>query len=103
MNRFLILLFVFLSPGAAQAPIPSLHGVITDPSGATVPGALVQLRGPGGEQRAHTDATGAYSFPSLRPGKYTVRVIAKGFTVSQRQNFEITAPVTLDAQLTIQA
>jgi hypothetical protein len=103
MNRFLILLFLFLSLCAAQAPIPSLHGVITDPSGATVPGALVQLRGPGGEQRARTDAAGAYNFPSLRPGKYTVRVIAKGFTVSQRQNFEITAPVTLDAQLTIQA
>src|SRR5262250_3409044 len=103
MNRLLILLFVLLSICAAQAPVPSLRGTITDPSGAIVPGALVQLRGPGGEQRARTDATGQYVFPSLRPGKYLVRVIAKGFTVTQRQNFDISSAITFDAQLTIQA
>src|SRR5690349_20616372 len=102
MKRLLILLFLLLSLLSAQAPIPSLRGVITDPSGAIVPGALVQLRGPGGEQRARTDAAGQYVFPSLRPGKYVVRVIAKGFTVNQRQNFEINGPATFDAQLVIQ-
>jgi hypothetical protein len=86
----------------AQAP-PSLHGTITDPSGASVPAALVQLRGPGAEQRATTDNDGHYSFLTLQPGKYTVRVIAKGFTVNQRQNLEITAPSTLDVQLTIES
>src|SRR5215475_76033 len=103
MNRFLFLLFLFLSVCTAQTPTASLRGVITDPSGATVPGALVQLRGPAGEQRARTDATGQYVFPSLRPGKYLVRVIAKGFTVTQKQNFAINGPATFDAQLTIQA
>ena len=82
---------------------PSLRGVVTDPSGASVPDALVQLRGPGGEQRVRTDATGQYSVPSLRAGKYLVRVIAKGFSVSQRQNLEINGPTTLDVQLNIQA
>src|SRR5258708_8745117 len=103
MNRLLILLFLLVSLSNAQTPVPSLRGVITDPSGASVPGALIQLRGPGGEQRARTDASGQYVFPSLRPGKYLVRVIAQGFTVTQRQNFEIAGPVTLDTQLTIQA
>ena len=87
----------------AQTPPASLHGTVTDPSGALVPGALVQLRGPGPEQRATTGDKGQYSFITLQPGKYTVRVIAKGFTVGQRQNFEITSPQTLDVQLTIEA
>src|SRR5438046_1297388 len=88
----------------AQAPpAPALRGTITDPSGALVPGALVQLRGPGGEQRKPTDTSGQYNFPALRPGKYNVRVIAKGFSVSGRQDFEKNGPTTLDAQLTIEA
>ena len=60
----------------------SLRGVITDPSGALVPGALVQLRGPGGEQRANTNGSGEYGFAALPPGKYLLRVIVKGFAVS---------------------
>ena len=61
------------------------------------------LRGPGGEQRKTTGVDGQYAFPSLRAGKYNVRVIAKGFSVSGRQDFEINGPMVLDAQLTIQA
>src|SRR5712692_9230609 len=84
------------SLAAQTPPAASLHGVVTDPSGALVPDALVQLRGPGGEQRAKTDISGQYMFPALRPGKYLVRVIVKGFSVSQKQDFEITGPVSLD-------
>ena len=97
-------LLCLAAAGLAQTPpAPSLHGVVTDPSAAVVPGALVQLRGPGGEQRQTTNVSGEYSFPSLRPGKYLVRVIAKGFTVGQKQDVDISAPATLDMQLTIQA
>jgi len=101
----LLLCLCLLAPaGIAQtAPAPALRGTVTDPSGALVPGALVQLRGPGGEQRQTTGVDGLYNFANLRSGKYTVRVIAKGFTVSQKQNFEITAPMVLDAQLVIQS
>jgi len=86
----------------AQTPPASLRGVVTDPSGALVPGGLVQLRD-GGEQRASTDQSGQYVFPSLRPGKYLVRVIVKGFSVNQKQNFEIAGPTSLDVQLVIAA
>ncbi len=107
MKRTLLLclfLFCLAAAGLAQAPpAPSLHGVVTDPSGAIVPGALVQVRGPGGEQRQTTNDSGQYAFPSLGAGKYLVRVIAKGFSVTERQDFEITAPSTFDVQLTIKA
>jgi hypothetical protein len=77
--------------------------VVADPSGAVVPDALVQLRGTGGERRVRTDGYGRYSFRSLPSGKYLLRVIAKGFTVSQRKDFEIGGATTLDVQLTIEA
>ena len=100
----LLCLWTLAPAGHAQtATGPALRGTITDPSGALVPGALVQLRGPGGEQRKTTGEDGNYSFPALRAGKYNVRVIAKGFTVSGRQDVEINGPMVLDAQLIIQA
>ena len=81
----------------------SLRGTITDPSGAVIPDALIQIIGPGGQQRTTTDKKGKYEFATLTPGKYLVRVIAKGFTVSERNDFEILNPVVLDVQLTIEA
>src|SRR5271154_6998021 len=98
-----ISIFALLVSSLLQAQTASLRGTVTDPSGALVPGALIQLRGPGPEQRATSDDRGQYSFASLQPGKYTIRVIAKGFTVGQRQGYDITAPQTLDMQLTIEA
>ncbi|MGA3235649.1 MAG: TonB-dependent receptor [Bryobacteraceae bacterium] len=86
---------------AAQTPPASLRGAVTDPSGASVPGAEVLLRGPGREQRAITDDKGQYSFLTLAAGKYAVRVSAKGFTVSEKQDYDIASPQTLDVQLTI--
>lgn len=81
----------------------SLNGRVTDPSGASVPGALVQLLGPGGQKRASTNELGDYSFATLSSGKYTVRFIAKGFSVREQRGVEIRGPVTLDAMLKIEA
>ncbi|MEO7142138.1 MAG: carboxypeptidase regulatory-like domain-containing protein, partial [Bryobacteraceae bacterium] len=69
-----------------------------------VPGAIVQLLGPGGAQlRARTDNEGRYTVAAVPPGKYMVRVVAKGFSVTEKPDFDISAPAALDVQLTIQA
>ena len=103
MKRTLYLLALSLSLLAElSAQTPSLHGVVTDPSGALVPAATVQLRGPGGEQHKTTDGSGQYSFPSLRPGKYTVRIAGKGFAIFEKTELDVTAPTVLDVQLQIQ-
>jgi carboxypeptidase family protein len=99
MHR-LSLLLALLAPAWAQ-PSPSLRGTVTDPAGARIAGALIQLRGPAREQRATTDHTGQYAFPSLAPGKYQVRITAKGFTAAQKKDFDIQLPQILDAQLAI--
>jgi hypothetical protein len=92
---------VFATALTAQTVPPSLRGTITDPSGAIIPGAVVQLRGPGGEQRATTNNDGQYSFLQLAPGTYQVRIVSSGFAIAQRPNVKIDATVTLDAQLSI--
>jgi carboxypeptidase family protein len=81
----------------------SLRGTVTDPSGAAVPGAVVQLRGPGGERRATTGSAGDYGFSSIQPGKYQVRVTARGFATVERKGLAIERPLVFDTQLAIQA
>ncbi len=107
MTRSLLLCLLLVTCFSLAQPQTStqtsLHGVVTDPSGATVPGAIVQLFGPGGEQRARTDNDGRYNVPSVRPGKYTIRVIAKGFTVDQKSDVEISGPSEMNSQLQIMA
>src|SRR5260370_2224867 len=103
LHLVVALLLASMALVQAQPAGPSLHGVVTDPSGAFVPGAIVQLLGPAGEQRTKTDNLGRYSFAALRPGKYTVRTIAKGFSVDQKTEVDINGAVELNSQLVIQA
>jgi hypothetical protein len=108
MKRVLYLVVAFLVGSMAlmqaqPAAGPSLRGVVTDPSGAFIPGAIVQLLGPNGEQRTKTDNLGRYAFATLRPGKYTVRVIAKGFSVDQKTEVDIAGATEFNSQLVIQA
>jgi hypothetical protein len=75
---FAVLLFAF----AAQAQITGdLRGIVTDPSGAAVPGVPVKLASTetGESRSAATDAEGRYSFNLLKIGAYTVTVEAQGF------------------------
>lgn len=69
----------------AQTGNAGLTGVVTDPNGAVVVGARVEVknRDDGKEQASLTDAAGRYSFTSLQAGVYQVSVSNKGFqTVS---------------------
>ncbi len=92
-------------PLRAQPPTQaSLKGVVTDPSGAFVPNALVILMGPDSVQkRKHTDVTGKYAFTALTPGKYTVLVGAKGFMAFSREGVEVNGSTSLEVPLTITA
>ena len=85
------------------ATAASLHGVITDPSGALVPGAVVQVRGAGVQQVARTDGDGKYAFAALRQGAYKVRILAKGFAPREETIAALDGAAVLDAQLQIQS
>jgi hypothetical protein len=87
----------------AQAQQSSLKGTVTDPSGSSVPGALIELSGPGGQTRQATGAHGEYAFPVLRAGAYRLRISAKGFAPSEQSDIDVRGAVTRDFQLQIEA
>src|SRR5690348_738315 len=96
----LMVLLVCLFPANAQGSGAGagLSGVVTDPSGAAIPGALVELRWTGGERRTRTDRAGAYGLPHLAPGSYDVRISAKNFATIERKNVHIERRMNLDAR-----
>jgi hypothetical protein len=63
-------------------------GIVTDSSGAIVPGAkiLVHNTGTGEERTAETDSAGAYLVPSLPVGTYRVSVSSAGMQIMAANN-----------------
>ena len=64
----------------------TLSGVVVDKDGGQVPGATVVVtKTATGEKLPPqiTNASGAYSFPGLAPGKYTVNISLQGFKTQE--------------------
>jgi len=108
-NRaFLLLIAAVISTSLSYAQDrATVRGTITDPSGALVAGAHVELKSPttGLHRETVTGAVGIYEFGSLPVGVYDVSIVQTGFrpiTVSEiiLQYSEIR---TVDAQLTLGA
>jgi Carboxypeptidase regulatory-like domain len=70
----------------------SLHGAATDPSGARVIKATINVQAADGStSTAQTGADGAYVFPQLVPGSYTITVTAQGLALAQPQVVTVSA------------
>src|SRR5437667_12222824 len=83
-------------PAGAQG-LGSIGGSVNDTSGAALPGVAVALSSPGvigGNQEAVTDSRGAYAFPRLVPGTYTVRASVTGFRAAGQEWIVVNAGVT---------
>src|SRR5712691_5330446 len=73
----------------AQAVIA---GTVKDPSGAVLPGVVVEATSPALIERvrtAVTDGTGQYRVEDLRPGVYTVTFTLQGFSTFRREGVEL--------------
>jgi hypothetical protein len=79
--------------------------VVTDPSGASIPGAKVSLvdEGKGFTYNAETDASGRYLFRSLQPASYKITVTAQGFQGQERTGIKIDVNqnITVDFSLPV--
>lgn len=99
--RMLVLAGCSLAALVAQEPKTGLRGQVTDPSASSVPGAAVRVRAPGVDLKQQTDMQGRYSFPDLKPGKYTITVSKRGFALVEMLDYELSGAVTLDFPMAV--
>src|ERR1019366_478512 len=94
-----ILLLASAVPAGAQVTSAGqINGVVTDKTGAVVPGATITLTDTSTqEQRNSTsNAAGQYVFVNVPPGKYNITVVKTGFSkfVISAQTVTVGSPVT---------
>jgi hypothetical protein len=85
----------------------SLRGVVTDPSGAAIPGAIVTISSPetGSVRRSVTDASGEYNFLQIAPATYKLTVEKAGFATMTRSDVKllVNTPSALDMSMAVSA
>jgi len=106
MRQFLFTCILFLCTASAviaQAGRGSISGLVTDPTGAIVPGAKITLlnQGNGVTQHSVTTAGGLYSFVSLSPGVYKVTASMKGFESVAQDKVTVTVDQATTANITL--
>ncbi|HUI85318.1 MAG TPA: carboxypeptidase regulatory-like domain-containing protein, partial [Candidatus Binatia bacterium] len=102
--RWCAIFFLLLSATlSAQTSSGTLHGRVTDPSGAVVPQAKVTATGPGGKSvDALTSHEGIFEFRGLAPGSYNVTAVAKGFAVDNEADVKVAAGQVQELDIALQ-
>lgn len=101
---FLVLLsLVSALTVSAQTDRGAIVGVVTDVTGAVIPGAQVAATRVGTNTTSNTTttATGNFAIPALRPGEYTLTIEAPGFVTVQMTNLILIAGGTVRADATL--
>ena len=89
------------SNGGAQ-----LHGVVTDPNGASIPGAQVRVQAAGSNSATtvRTDSAGRFQAAGMPSGRYEVTITAPGFSMLVRTvDLDARTPMGFTAVLPIGA
>jgi hypothetical protein len=82
----------------AQSATGTIAGTVTDPDGALVPSAaIVVSSGSGSARKLTSDAAGAFVIGRLVPGRYELKVSAKGFTAATMSDVMVTGGKTTAA------
>jgi hypothetical protein len=100
-----IALAVIFSTLSAWAAITgSISGVVTDPSGAVVPGVTVVATAVSTnvQSKAVTDAKGFYNLPTLQVDTYNISTSQAGFRDYQQTGIKIDANSALRVDITLQ-
>jgi len=81
----------------------SLSGVVTDPTGAVVPGATVEIHNPVSQfdRSTTTDSAGRFSFTNVPFNPYHLSVTVKGFA-AYSQDVDVHSAVPLSLKITVQ-
>jgi hypothetical protein len=94
-------------PALAQRTTGTIVGVVTDESGGVLPGVTVTLQGPlvAGLPTSVTGSDGAYRFPTVPPGEYTLTFTLQGFSTVKQERIPVPLGVTVEiaAQMKVSA
>ena len=94
-------LLLGLAHGAgAQVQRGAIHGIVTDASGAVLPGAVVRLASSlTGTHQAVAGSQGEFRFENLDPGEYTLRATLEGFAPYVRERVTVGVGTTAEVRL----
>ena len=106
MTRLLPLIalaFAALAASAQSGNAGAVRGTVTDPSGAVIPNATVQLTNErsGLDRTATSDAAGQFSFSNVPFNPYRIDVTAKGFA-HLNQSVDLRSSLGINVSLVLQ-
>jgi outer membrane receptor protein involved in Fe transport len=89
--RFIAAALLVTLSAFAQVDTGGVSGVVTDRTGASIPGARVTVtqQATNLTSEFETNEAGFYSAPSLRPGLYNVTISKEGFQPQKSKDFEL--------------
>src|SRR5580692_4437057 len=96
---------LLLAYSPAQTTNGLITGVVTDSTGAFLPGVQINVTdlGTGQSRNTVSSSNGSYILPQLPPGTYKLTVAKTGFASVDRENVElqVNQSITLDFQLVV--
>jgi hypothetical protein len=101
--RILLVVALVLFPGVVAAQ-STISGLVSDTSGAVIPGVTVEASSPALIEKTRsvtTDAQGRFSIVDLRPGVYKVTFTLQGFSSISRDGIEVAANVTVPLNMSM--
>jgi hypothetical protein len=88
---------LLLSGTTASAQDAAITGVVTDASGAVLPGVTVETTSAALTEKVRsvvTDGTGQYRIVALPPGNYTLTYVLPGFGTVKREGVQLSGAIT---------
>ena len=101
---FTVFALAIASAGAFAQSSAGIVGVVTDDSGAALPGVTVQISSPALIERTRTTVTaadGRFQVVDLRPGEYAVSFELSGFQVVRREKIALNTAFTATVNATL--
>jgi hypothetical protein len=102
---FALLALFITGFASAQNITSSIAGTITDPTGAVVPNAKIDLHNDGTGQQfsATSDSRGSYIITNIQPGNYTVNASASGFQTQTQSGVTVDPNIGRQVNFTLKA
>nr|MBA3886721.1 carboxypeptidase regulatory-like domain-containing protein [Acidobacteriota bacterium] len=99
------IVMAWVAPPAFAQATGTISGVVTDESGAVMPGVTIEVTNTSTNQTrsAVSGADGFYTVPLLQPGPYTVTATLQGFRTAVREGLRVTVESTsrIDVQMSV--